>query len=264
MIELEITLGDILIRLFLGIIIGFCIGLTSIGGGVLVLPILTFLLKDPLVAVGTTTLYAFLTKIMATFQHLRLKTIAWKISILFLIGAIPGTILSAFWVSSKGNNEVFKSYLEQIIIAVIFLSVVVMIFNIIYEKKKIYSQNLPKNNPLLLCTLGLICGGLVGATSIGGGILVIPILIILFKLNTKKAVGTSILVAFIMTFITSIIYGSRGELDPITSVIMAIGSLYGVQLGSKLSVKLPDLKLKIIVLILIIIGALMMTFKNLN
>ena len=57
---------DIIIRIVLGLIIGF-VGLTSIGSGVIVLPILTVLLKDPITAIGTTTLYAFLTKITALF-----------------------------------------------------------------------------------------------------------------------------------------------------------------------------------------------------
>ena len=73
-----------LIRLILGLFIGFCIGLTSIGGGVLVLPALTVLLKlDPLVAVGTTTLYAFLTKITALFHHLHLKRLTGLFLVLF-------------------------------------------------------------------------------------------------------------------------------------------------------------------------------------
>ena len=90
---------DIIIRIF-RTFIGF-LGLTSIGSGVIVLPILTVLLKDPITAIGTTTLYAFLTKITALFYHIKFKTIDWKISLYFLIGAVPSTILSAYYVSKK-------------------------------------------------------------------------------------------------------------------------------------------------------------------
>ena len=61
-------------RLVLGILIGFCIGMTGVGGGVLVLPALTILLRmNPVVAVGTASFYAFLTKVSATFHHIKLK-----------------------------------------------------------------------------------------------------------------------------------------------------------------------------------------------
>ena len=95
----QFEIGAILIRLLLGLFIGFCIGLTSIGGGVLILPALTVLLKvDPLVAVGTTTLYAFLTKITALLHHIKLKTIDWSLSKRFLSGAIPATLLTSGWI----------------------------------------------------------------------------------------------------------------------------------------------------------------------
>ena len=114
---------DIIIRIVLGLIIGFFVGLTSIGSGVIVLPILTVLLKDPITAIGTTTLYAFLTKITALFYHVKLKTINWKISSFFLIGAIPSTITAANYVSSKNSDLIFKKNLEYSIIIIILIGI---------------------------------------------------------------------------------------------------------------------------------------------
>ena len=105
---------------------------------------------------------------------------------------------------------------------------------------------------------GLICGTLVGSTSIGAGIIVIPILIALFRLQASQAVGTSIFMAFIMTMITSLIFGLNGQQDYLTAIIMSIGSLLGVILGSKLSVILSDFILRTIVIILMIFGLIIM------
>ena len=133
---------DIIIRIVLGLIIGFFVGLTSIGSGVIVLPILTVLLKDPITAIGTTTLYAFLTKITALFYHIKLKTINWKISSFFLIGAIPSTIIAANYVSSKNSDLIFKKNLEYSIIIIILISILSIFFNIILILKLFLNENL--------------------------------------------------------------------------------------------------------------------------
>ena len=253
---------DIIIRIVLGLIIGFFVGLTSIGSGVIVLPILTVLLKDPITAIGTTTLYAFLTKITALFYHVKLKTINWKISSFFLIGAIPSTITAANYVSSKNSDLIFKKNLEYSIIIIILISILSIFFNIIrkksnYEKDEKFNSSELTNvlsKKILSIGSGIFCGFLVGSTSIGGGIIVIPLLIILFNIKTKYAVGSSIFLALIMTMITSFIYGLKGQQEILTAIIMALGSIIGVYFGSKLTTTIPDKFLKIIVLFLMIFG----------
>ena len=264
-------LDDIIIRIFLGLFIGFFVGLTSIGSGVIVLPVLTVLLKDPITAIGTTTLYAFLTKITALFYHIKFKTIDWKISLYFLIGAIPSTILSAYYVSSKNEDIIFKRNLEYTILVIIFLSILSIIFNILNKKNKPKNKNEIQpnktinslSNKILAVFSGLICGALVGSTSIGGGIIVIPLLIIIFKLTTKYAVGSSIFLALIMTMLTSFIYGMKGQQNILTAIIMALGSIVGVYFGSMLTTKIADNILKIIVLILMLFGFAILLAKTL-
>ena len=264
-------LDDIIIRIVLGLIIGFFVGLTSIGSGVIVLPVLTVLLRDPITAIGTTTLYAFFTKITALFYHIKLKTISWKISLFFLIGAIPSTIIAAIYVSGKNNDLIFKKNLEYSILIIILISILSIFLNII-RKKPIYRKNKKFYNfefinlfsrKILAVISGLFCGILVGSTSIGGGIIVIPLLIILFKITTKNAVGSSIFLALVMTMLTSFIYGLKGQQDILTAIIMALGSIAGVHFGSKLTTKIPDKFLKIIVLFLMIFGFIILSINTL-
>ncbi len=257
----------------LGTVIGFCIGLTGVGGGVLVLPALTLILRiDPITAVGTTTLYAFLTKITATIHHCKLKTIDWSISTRFLIGAVPANIITAIWVSSQGEDLHFKRVLMRFIVGVVFFSVFMMVFNMItrarpkvVEKERELAEHIQEKKVVrieLCILLGAICGGLIGATSIGGGVLIVPLLIILFDLATSRTVGTAIFIAFILTMITALIYGTRGAQDYTTAIIMAVGSLSGVYYGSKLSVKMPELFLRAIVVVLVLVAAIMMLGSN--
>ncbi len=264
---------DIILRLLLGLLIGFCIGLTGVGGGVLVLPALTVILRiDPIIAVGTTTLYAFLTKITATFHHFKLKTIDWGTSLRFLFGAVPVNIITALWVSRQGANLAFKDSLKTFIVGVVFFSVAMMVLNMVSQARpsleekersladRINGHRILRNSLSIL--VGIICGGLIGATAIGGGVLIVPMLIILFGLPASRTVGSAIFIAFILTLSTSLIYSSQGEQDYATAITMSVGSLAGVFYGSRLSVKLPETLLRTIVLALVLGAAVMMLFNQ--
>lgn len=279
---------DIIIRLILGIIIGFAIGLTGIGGGVLVIPSLNLILGlPPSITVGTSSLYAFLTKIYAVIEHARLKNIAWKHCIIFLAAAIPGCILSAIFVSSRAaESQEFNWYLGIFIIAVISFSLVLMILNMSKQedKKEVnkeepvpkaeYTAQANPPSPSLTgwrlaaaITASIFIGAVLGATGVGGGVLVIPTLIMLFGLSTNKTVGSSILIAIVLCLATALIFwigGGTGksQTDLPTAVIMAVGSLAGVRMGSKLSVKLPEKTLKSIVLALIAIALISLGIKS--
>jgi uncharacterized membrane protein YfcA len=265
----DLGITDIAIRLVLGLLIGFCIGLTGVGGGILVLPALTVILRiDPIVAVGTTTLYAFLTKCTAILHHVRLKTINWGTSLRFLIGAVPANIISAVWVSRQGADEAFKESLITFIVYVVFFAVGMMVFNMLGQslpslmrRERSLAEHINEHRILrngLSTLLGAICGGLLGATAIGGGVLIVPILIILFGLPASSTVGSAIFITLILTMATSLIYGSRGEMDLVTAIIMSVGSLAGVYHGSRLSVRMPETLLRIIVIGLILAAAVIM------
>jgi uncharacterized membrane protein YfcA len=270
---LDMSLAGLLGRLVLGLVIGFCIGLTGIGGGVLVLPALTLLLGiPPIQAVGTTSLYAFLTKITATFHHARLKTIDWGTSLRFLAGAMPANAFVSLWISRQGSNSAFQERLILFIIGIVFFSVFMMILNIIKRSRaaleteertladRITGHVILRNSLSIL--MGALIGGLIGATSIGGGVLIIPILIILFNLPASRTVGSSIFISVLLTLFTSLIYGRSGEVDTATAMIMAVGSLAGVYRGSRLSSKMPERLLQSVMISLIFMVAVLMLINH--
>lgn len=272
---LEPTILNVLFRAFLGLVIGFCIGLTGIGGGVLVLPSLTLLLgMNSVMAVGTASLYALLPRVSATFHHARLKTVDWKLSFVFLTGAVPVNLIVAPWIAAQGDDPAFASTLKNVIIGTVFFCVSIMIFNLIRQlrdkrggsSKFIVASYLDKHSAHRLAlgiVSGVIVGALIAATSIGGGVLIVPILMMVFGLEARTTVGSSIFIAVVLTLFTSLSYFSgENSMDAVTAVIMAAGSLVGVPIGSKLSVTLGDKLLQILVIIVIIIAAFLMLFSG--
>ncbi len=265
------TVWEIVLRLGLGVAIGFCIGLTGIGGGVLGLQAMTLGLGlDPVRAVGTTSLYIFLTNISASVHHARLGNIAWGAAARILLGAVPANIAVAFWISRQGGNEEFQHALKTFIIGVVFFSVGVMAINTL-KKVAVGERTLASRiqghwwlRNGLCVLLGAGIGGLIGATSVGGGVLIVPLLAIVFGLCACRTVGSSIFIAMVLTFVTAMIYGKGGELDAHSAVIMAVGSLAGVRQGSRLSVKLPDTLLRWIMIALILVAAILMVGGNGN
>ena len=264
---------EIALRLAMGAGIGFCIGLTGVGGGVLGLQATTLVFKmDPIMAVGTTSLYIFLTNISASIHHAKLKNIAWNAVIRILAGAIPANILVSRWISGQGNNAEFKDSLKTFIIFIVFFSIVVMAINAINTlRKKVKDEELDLASEIqqhwifrnVLCiVLGALIGGLIGATSVGGGVLIVPMLIIVFGLSAARTVGSSIFIAMVLTMITALLYGKGGALEASTAITMAVGSLGGVRHGTKLSVKLPDQLLRLIMIGLILAAAIMMLINR--
>jgi uncharacterized protein len=269
-----LTLMELAVRFVLGLLIGFCIGMTGVGGGVLVLPALTLMLKmNPVMAVGTASLYAFLTKISATFHHIKLKTIDWRISFLFLAGALPANAIVSILIAHWAEGPEFLHALKLFITGTVFFCAGVMVLNLIGQihkeksggTRKTLSERIaerPHHSRILGVMMGAVVGALIGATSIGGGVLIVPMLMVLFGLEARRTVGSSIFIAVILTLLTSIIYHKGGATDEVTAIVMSVGSLIGVPPGSKLSAKMSDKLLQSIVIALIFIAAVMMIFKS--
>jgi len=270
-----------LVRLALGAVIGFCIGLTGIGGGVLVMPALTLVLGLPAsVAVGTASLYAFLTKCHATYEHFKIKTIDWTTSLLILAGAVPGNIVTSWSINravrrygdEAAGLEQFQHGLKMFIASVVLFAAAVLVLDMIRNGRAKGGEsggNLarrlqarPVLRRVLAVVVGILIGALIGATSVGGGVLMIPAMIILFGLSSSSTVGTSIFVGVVLTLTTACVYGCGGQMAWKTALLMAGGSLVGVPIGSKLCVRLPERVLRGVVIVVVLTAAVLMFVKR--
>lgn len=277
----EFGINGLVLRLAAGTFIGFCMGLTGVGGGVLVIPTLTLLFKlPPSTAVGTGSLYAFLTNLSGIFHHYKLKTVDFTTGLWFLVGAIPTDIVLAAVISTAtrrlGSESAaiahFQTQLKLFIAYVIIGSCVLLIVNMLTGMKRNANGELsrlamavtatPARRRTAAALLGTIVGALIGSTSVGGGVITAPMLILFFGLTSSRTVGTCILVAGVLTGVTSMVFLISGELELSTAICMAVGSVVGVPIGSRLSVKLPEQLLKAVVIVVIIVAAVLMLIGN--
>jgi uncharacterized membrane protein YfcA len=265
----DFTISELLIRLGLGTVIGFCVGLSGVGGGILGLQATSFVLGlDPVRAVGTTSLYLFLTNIAAAFQHIRRKNIDWSAILPILAGAFPADVLVSRWVSAQGANAELKTGLENLILLIVFVAVIAMAVNTL--KKTDDPDSAPGGRlskgwkrKTIGFIFGIVFGSVVGATSVGGGILLVPALILL-GLSAHRTVGSAIFITMTLSCTTALLYGAKGEVDRVTAITMAIGSLIGVLFGCQCSMGIPDKILKQIMLILIYSIAVAMLMLRAN
>lgn len=276
------TIFDIGIRLVLGLVIGFCIGLTGVGGGVLVLPALTVALGlPPSVAVGTASLYAFITKIVASYSHHRLGNVHWRAVKLTLIGAVPACLGVAWWVNwmlkhLEGNKQASQAFQagQGVLLSVVVLAAAS--YMIVQEVRHRLRPRDPADsaveeellavpvaahcgNPALAVGAGLLIGALIGATSIGGGVILVPLLFAIFHTTPRQTVGTSIVIALALTLVTALVYGKGGQLDLPTGLIMGAAAFAGARLGAKFTTRMPhDLLRMILAAIVVLSGGLML------
>lgn len=248
-----------------GFILGFLINFTGVGGGVLLVPALTILFKmDISVAVGTSSLIVTLTKLYATYQHIKLETINYKLSFFFLIGSIPGVLLVAGGINyylaqlSSDNHVAFQTLLKNIVVWVIFGSIGLMMLQKTKFFKRIKEKIHSKLEYLLLIPAGSLVGMVMGATGIGGGVLIFPSFYLFTKLPSKNIVGSSIFIALILSGATSLIYGDGGQLNINLAINITLGSFFGVALAGFLLKKISNRFLEYFIIILIIMSIVIM------
>ena len=255
---MDVDVLTTVVQILAGAFIGACIGMTGIGGGVLILPVLTLWFGLPsTVAVGTAHLYSFLCKLPAVFFHFRQGTIRFRTSAYFLVGAVPATVAVALWITgyAGGIDQEDPAWLElqanlrKFIAAVVIFSGLLILWHMFMKpgSRAAADKGVPVTGAkvVLVALLGAAIGGLIASTSVGSGILIVPLMIIIFGLTAVDTVGSSIFIALVLTFTNSIIYAGSSQLDLTISVTMAVGSLVGVPIGVRMSRKIPERYLQI-------------------
>jgi len=251
-----------------GSILGFLIGLTGVGGGVLTVPVLILALRlPPIAAVGTASLFTVFTKIYAGIKHYRQDTINVKAGLWFLLSALPGVVLSSFLVKwgkaslSPEGVTTLENALEYVIMASIALAMLTLLFD--YTRVNTQFLYTPGGKLIKFLCLFTI-GAIMGMTSIGGGILIIPALLLFYR-ETRRYVGTSIFIGLFSLAVMSAIYafagqegGHGGDVNVRIAALMAVGSLVGTHQGSALSKKIEPRGLQFVVIGVIVLAVLMM------
>jgi uncharacterized membrane protein YfcA len=230
-----------------GLVVGFIVGMTGVGGGSLMTPILLWFGINPSTAVGTDLLYAAITKSGGIYVHHKKKNINWKITGWLSLGSIPAALLTLWLLHTLHTDTAALNKLIKVSLgwALLFTSVA-----IIFKKQllaisqkhagdKFHTESKTQN--LITVLIGLLLGATVTLTSIGAGALGTVTLFFLYPLlATPRLVGTEIAHAVPLTLVAGLGHASMGNLDLGLLAQLLMGSLPGIYVGSHLSGKVPD------------------------
>ena len=234
-----------------GLFVGFVVGMTGVGGGSLMTPILLWFGIPPTTAVGTDLLYAAFTKIGGVYVHNKKKNINWTITGWLSLGSVPAALITLWILESiktdiTAMNAIIKYSLGW---ALLFTSIAVlfkkriMIFSQKHAGDRFHYESKTQN--MLTVAIGVLLGATVTLTSIGAGALGTVTLFFLYPiLPTPRLVGTEIAHAVPLTLVAGIGHASMGNLDLALLGQLLLGSLPGIYMGSMLSGKIPDLFLR--------------------
>ncbi|WP_223587931.1 sulfite exporter TauE/SafE family protein [Neobacillus bataviensis] len=242
----------------MGLIIGFLVGLTGVGGAALLTPVLILLGINPAIAVGTDLVYNSITKLFGSIQHWRQKTINLQLVKYLAMGSIPSAIAAVsilhLFDSFFHNQElVIKHALGYVLILV---AITTLIKTFAKDKFELNSFQMKPIHDKRFLTIGIgaILGFIVGLTSIGSGSLFALAMLYLYKMRPSELVGTDIAHAFLLVTAAGIMHAGIGNVDYLLMFNLLLGSIPGVILGSTLSAKFPAKPLRTIMAVIILIS----------
>jgi len=242
-----------------GFVVGWLVGLTGVGGGSLMTPILMMLFSiKPAVAVGTDLLYASITKSVGILAHGKLGNIDWKIVSRLGFGSIPASIVTIFLLNhmDMDSTEAISTIKFWLGVALVVTSFAVILRNQITKWLAGATLVPAKYVDISTVILGIVLGSLVTLTSVGAGALGVTALIALYphkKITT--IVGTDIAHAVPLTLVAGIGHATLGTIDYGLLGTLLLGSIPGIYLGSHMSSKVAEHWIRIaLAAILIYVG----------
>jgi len=230
-----------------GLFVGTVVGITGVGGGALMTPILVLLFGvAPQTAVGTDLLYASITKVFGTAVHHNHGSIDWQIVRRLAYGSLPAAALTLGWMSLHETNRVKSGFIiDAVGVALMITALGMLLKDWLHgmgRKLRVTDTDKFKHvQPVLTVMAGILLGVLVTLTSIGAGALGTVMLVYLYplRLNASKLVGTDLAHAIPLALIAGMGHLSLGNVDYRLLVNLLIGSVPGVLLGALISTRAP-------------------------
>nr|WP_314489770.1 sulfite exporter TauE/SafE family protein [uncultured Pseudomonas sp.] len=234
-----------------GLIVGFIVGMTGVGGGSLMTPILLWFGINPATAVGTDLLYAAITKASGVWVHGRNKNIDWKITGWLSLGSVPAAALTLWFLSTlHADTSALNAVIKQGLAAVLILTALAILFK---SRLQAFASRHAGDHyhlseralNILTVVTGVVLGIMVTLTSIGAGALGTVALFLLYPfLVTRRLVGTEIAHAVPLTLVAGLGHASMGNMDWSLLGYLLLGSLPGIYLGSHLTGRISDAVLR--------------------
>ena len=236
--------------IFAGFSVGLIVGMTGVGGGSLMTPILIFFFGvKPYLAVGTDLLFAAFTKMGGTVSLARQRLVPWRVVAHLCAGSIPAALLTLYVLHTVGPADpAVQRVMTTTLGVALLLTAAATLFKAIHGRQA--PRSLPDSQmalatrprhwalPLLF---GAIIGTLVTLTSVGAGAIGVTVLLILYPLlPLPRIVGADIAYAVPLTLVAGLGHASLGSVDWSMLSLLLAGSLPGIWLGSHFMTRVPE------------------------
>lgn len=246
-----------LLYTFSGFVVGLLVGVTGVGGGALMTPLLILLFGvHPATAVGTDLLYAAVTKSAGGVVHGFNRTVDWRLVRRLAAGSVPATILT---IVALGFLDITGPIARQLIGAVLafalFLTAATLVFrNALTARYAGRLGGLPENQIVLLTVaVGAVLGVLVSISSVGAGALGVTALLLLYpKLPAARIVGSDIVHAVPLALVAGIGHWIVGSVDWAIFLALIIGSIPGILIGSYVAIRVPETALRVVLALVLV------------
>jgi len=236
----------------LGLFTGLLVGMTGMGGGSLMTPILVFLFGiPPSTAIGTDIAHGAAFKTVSAVQHRRMGNVRARLAGWMLIGSAPASLLGV-WLNVKLTErygDEAKSVMGQVLGAALLFGAVGLI------AKSVVQSGGPSGDPdwtlsirdkVAAIVIGVLGGFIVGLTSVGSGVFFGLTLLVVFPLRAHKVVGTDIFHAAILLYVAGAAHWAAGNIDFGILGWLLIGSIPGVLIGGRLTLSFPEQRLRLL------------------
>ncbi len=255
-------LVDPLIVVF-GLGVGVLVGLTGMGGGSLMTPILILVFGiKPVTAVGTDLAYGAVTKTVGGIKHFRQGTVEMGLSTWMALGSVPSALVGVYvleLLERRLGAELDTVLLTVLAAALLFTGTAVLGRSLFLPKlvdKERHSVPLERRHKIAAVGIGVFVGFILGVTSVGSGALIAVALIIVFRLLPHRVVGTDVFHAAILLWAAAAAHVVSGNVDFALAGTIMLGSVPGVWLGSHLSVRMPVASLRVGLAVVVIASGL--------
>jgi uncharacterized membrane protein YfcA len=234
-----------------GFAVGMLVGLTGVGGGSLMTPILIVLFGvHPATAVGTDLLYAAATKTAGSLVHGYNRTVDWRVVRRLATGSVPLTILTIWALSYVNiNGAAARELIAGVLTLALFATALMLVFRdrIVTRYAARVGALPPRRIATLTVIVGAVLGVLVSISSVGAGAIGVTALILLYpQLPTARIVGSDIAHAVPLTLVAGIGHWWLGSINLDLLIPLLLGSVPGIVIGSYTAVRVPEKALRLL------------------
>ncbi|HEY2331730.1 MAG TPA: sulfite exporter TauE/SafE family protein [Acidimicrobiales bacterium] len=237
-----------LLKVLAGAIVGFTVGLTGMGGGALMTPILVLLFGvNPGTAVSSDLLASLFMKPIGASVHLRQGTVNWRLAGWLAVGSVPAAFMGVFVLNSFGTGPTVANDIKTLLGWALIVAAISLVAKSYVDSRPQRRQRQPPDDGALplkrvaTILIGLAGGFIVGMTSVGSGSLMMVMLLLLYpRLTSKRLVGTDLVQAIPLVAAATLSHAIFGHIDLGLTGSILIGSIPGVYVGAHVSSRAPD------------------------